>query len=110
LVLFHFKLFIFRVRLHITRIHKETGRAVRERLADALRKALPQSAGAALGEQRQARDDPAGHRRGGVFGPRVHQGRAVHRSADEKRHQDRTHKHGNITPFTYSKIVAEVQK
>lgn len=62
-------------------------------MADALRQAVSQPAGAAPGEQRQAGDDPARYGRGRLCRPRLRQGRAVHRPAHAQRHQDRAHQH-----------------
>lgn len=81
----------YRIGLHTARVHQEAGRSVCKRLADTICQAVPQQTGAAPREQRQARDDPAGLRRGRVLRSRVHQGRTVYRAADQKRYQSRAH-------------------
>ena len=85
------------VRLHPARLHQEAGRAVRVRVADALRQAVPEPRRTAPG----VRINQAGaHLHGPDRGSRPRtsslQERAVHRCSHEG-NQDRANQPGNLT-------------
>lgn len=84
-----FVFFLFRIGLYTTRVHKEAGRAVDDQLADAVREAVPEPAGAASGLG-QAGDGVHGPGGGGQSGPGAGQERAVHCGAAARR-QGRAH-------------------